>query len=528
MILVRSIRRRLVAGFSVAFILQLILAGMVMWAVLGHQNAVEKLNFLVHESPDRDRLRAAVAEIPTPLFNRVNLANEAAFPDLRIRIGKNLNAAQREAHRFWRRAEDLPKVAGGRPDLGRGIALRGTMEGLERKLARIARMIDELRSFPQLTLDRRIEEFNKLKTNIVDVAGDISLSVGQLPDEAQLSASLEREILQTRSAWRWNIIVVIVALISNAVALWCGFRWIVNPARAAAAGASRIANGDIQYRLPRLTPWNDEFANLTDNFNRMADRFLEAEQDLEAKVEERSRQLLRSERLASIGILSTGLAHEINNPLSGIKMAASSALMRFMEDELLPEDRKDVEEALQEIMDGADNCAAITHQMLDFSREKSVEKVQDDLTRIVGEVIALIRALGKFDGCTINFDRAEPLLAEFNATQMKQVVLNLLINAIHATDKAGHVTIQLKEMTDWVVLDILDDGQGMTTETLENLFEPFYTTKEGGDGTGLGLCITNRIIDEHGGILEPFSEGEGQGSRFRVRLPRRQSGRIAA
>ena len=130
--------------------------------------------------------------------------------------------------------------------------------------------------------------------------------------------------------------------------------------------------------------------------------------------------------------------------------------------------------------------------------------------------------MSKYEDREIVFDRTEPLFLEINASQIKQVVLNLVANGLQATDSGGRVCVRLEEQTDWVVIEISDNGHGMKAENIEHLFEPFFSTKETGEGTGLGLSITHRIVVEHHGTIDPSSEGEGKGSRFTVRLPRRQ------
>ena len=128
----------------------------------------------------------------------------------------------------------------------------------------------------------------------------------------------------------------------------------------------------------------------------------------------------------------------------------------------------------------------------------------------------------------IVFTRSEPLFLEVNSSQIKQVLLNLIANGLQATQSGGRVEVRLKDQTDWVVIDILDDGQGMTAENIEHLFEPFFSTKETGKGTGLGLSITHRIVENHHGTIDPSSEGPGKGSTFSIRLPRKQPARRVA
>ncbi|MEZ6125204.1 MAG: HAMP domain-containing sensor histidine kinase [Planctomycetaceae bacterium] len=140
----------------------------------------------------------------------------------------------------------------------------------------------------------------------------------------------------------------------------------------------------------------------------------------------------------------------------------------------------------------------------------------------------MVRPMSQYRDRAIEFEHTEPLFLEMNASQIKQVLLNLVANGLQATPSGGQVQVILRDQTDWVVIEVRDTGQGMTPENIQHLFEPFYSTKETGKGTGLGLSITHRIIENHHGTIEPYSEGSGKGSVFIVRLPRRQPQRRAA
>jgi signal transduction histidine kinase len=134
-------------------------------------------------------------------------------------------------------------------------------------------------------------------------------------------------------------------------------------------------------------------------------------------------------------------------------------------------------------------------------------------------VIDMVSHLGKYQSKRIEFVPGQPIVASVNAQEIKQVVLNLLTNALESTDAGGHVTVELAQHGGQAELTVADDGCGMTEEVLEHLFEPFFTRRRHGQGTGLGLSITYRIIEEHGGQIEAASDGPGRGSRFCVRLP---------
>jgi two-component system NtrC family sensor kinase len=325
------------------------------------------------------------------------------------------------------------------------------------------------------------------------------------------------------------LILTFVAVVTYAITIICGFQWISAPLRTIAKGTSRIANGDTDHRLGSVSRWNDEFADLAANCNRMANRFHEAEDSLSAKVEERSRQLVRSERLAGVGFLSAGVAHEINTPLSAITIAAESLQYRLSAH--LDLDHQDTAEALRRldmIQRESKRCGQITRRLLDFARNEKQHILPHDLTHVVQEVLDMVRPMDRYSDRAVVFEETDPLILEINASQIKQVVLNLVANGLQATDAGGTVQIRLEGQTDWVIMEISDDGHGMESENIGNLFEPFFSTKETGQGTGLGLSITHRIIEEHHGTIDPYSEGPGKGSRFSIRLPRRQPQQKAA
>jgi len=525
--LFRSIRRRIVTGFSGALALSLIIAGVAVWGLLQHQTAVTRLNTVVHESPDRAKLLTLVYTIPIPLYARVDLEQDVAILSVRTEYVARVKAAQAELLVFWKRCEEAarePMIRG--VGQGRHPVLQVTMQAVKTDLETLAALTREIDFFPSTPkfVRESVVQNTGWKANVI--VADIGSKLDRLPSfekERFVAASLLTEEKRSRAALSNVWMLIAGALAFYAIAIYLAFQWISNPLRAITRGASRIANGDTDYRLGNISRWDDEFEELTSDFNRMADRFQESEEHLNAKVEERSRQLVRSERLAGVGFLAAGVAHEINNPLSSISMAAESLQYRLV-DHLDPdhEDTKEAISRLEMIQRESKRCGQITRRLLDFSRNERQDKVPNDLTRVIGEVLAMIRPMSKYDDRKIMFDRVDPLMLEINASQIKQVVLNLVANGLQATDSGGTVSVRLEEQTDWVVIEVADDGHGMKPENIEHLFEPFFSTKETGEGTGLGLSITHRIVVEHHGTIDPSSAGEGKGSKFIVRLPRRQ------
>ncbi len=306
-----------------------------------------------------------------------------------------------------------------------------------------------------------------------------------------------------------------------------GYIWVFSPLRKLHQGALRVAQGDFNYRLQFTR--QDEMKELADAFNSMTSRFQEIRGDLDRQVRERIKQLIRSERLAGIGFLAAGVAHEINNPLSAIAMAAESLAER--ESELTSSDPTETEIArqyLKMIDREAGRCQRITRKLLDFARGNGDTSAYHDLTTIVNDVLGVLRHMSRYSDRTVRFTSTAPCVLEINGPEIQQVVMNLVSNGLEAMDAGGVMTIEITEQADQVTLSVIDDGCGMTAEVIENLFEPFFTQRRDGRGTGLGLSISHRIVADHGGTIDVESPGPGRGSTFRVKLPRRAAQREAA
>jgi len=357
----------------------------------------------------------------------------------------------------------------------------------------------------------------------------------RLPDsQTHLLRTLrEMQTVYRSRAWVIGVSGSLVSLLFLSLAYF-GYRWVFVPIHVLHQGAARVAQGDFDYRVELDT--NDEMAELAAAFNKMTARFQEITSDLDRQVKERSRQLVRSERLAGVGFLAAGIAHEINNPLSAICMAAESVQNRLRDliGETSPEEPASDEEVaivtqyLKMIRDEALRCRGITGRLLDFARGQDTVVAAVDVRLVVEEVLDLVGHLSKFQDRHIDFSSTIPCVAVVNRAEIKQVVLNLVANALEATEEGGTLRVEAEDLTDRVVLSFRDDGCGMVRDTLDDIFEPFFTQRNGGGGTGLGLSISHRIISEHGGTIEAASEGLGQGSAFRVDLPKRQAEQAAA
>lgn len=323
---------------------------------------------------------------------------------------------------------------------------------------------------------------------------------------------------------------------------------VIKPFKELLSGARRVATGDFGFRIH--VDSRDEIAELANAINLGAASFLSIQRDLHEQVRERSQEVIRNEQLASVGFLAAGVAHEINNPLASIAWSAealesrlhrilhspqsaggehSSGAMPLQATENSPgADIDTLRTYLRRIQDEAFRCKGITERLLDFSRLGNAQRKQyTDMNEIVSDVVDMVRHLGQYRSQRIEFEpKPMPMIAWASPQEMKQVVLNLLTNSLESLDPQksdGCVQIHVEAQSDSVRLVIEDNGCGMTEEVLKHLFEPFFTRRRDGRGTGLGLPITSRIIADHGGRITPKSQGENCGSRFEITLPNQPS-----
>jgi signal transduction histidine kinase len=313
-------------------------------------------------------------------------------------------------------------------------------------------------------------------------------------------------------------LATVTALATFALFVHLFYRWIFRPLRVLIKGSRVVAAGNFSYRIALDT--HDEMAELAGAMNQMTARFQAIRDDLDRQVQLRTKQVVRSEQLASVGFLAAGVAHEINNPLASIAMCAESLEGRLAD--VAPLDSEQgglISRYLKMIQTEAFRCKEITEKLLDFSRMGDVQHQTTDLRELIQGVIEMVRHLGKYQQKQIDFPQGAPIFASTNPQEIKQVVLNLITNALDSVDPGGTLVIELDSTGGFAEMTFTDNGCGMTDEVLEHLFEPFFTRKRGGQGTGLGLSIVYRIVADHGGQIDAASAGPGQGSQFRVTLP---------
>jgi signal transduction histidine kinase len=332
-----------------------------------------------------------------------------------------------------------------------------------------------------------------------------------------------------RSQYRWAIGIAWSAAIIAAILLGAAVqvfrKWIARPLAVLVQGSREVAAGKFDHRI-RLE-CDDEMRELAEAMNEMTARFQEIRDDLDCQVRERTKQVVRSEQLASVGFLAAGVAHEINNPLASIAMCSESLETRLSG--LLGEvgeshaaERDVVRSYLEMIQKEAFRCKQITEKLLDFSRMGDPERHNTELRELVAGVIEMLRHLGKYQNKNVALRDGAPVIAEICPQEIKQVVLNLITNGLDSVEPGGTVTVSVTPRGGDAVLVVEDNGCGMSDDVIQHLFEPFFTRRRGGQGTGLGLSISYRIVEEHNGQISATSRGLGQGSKFTVTLPLRQ------
>jgi two-component system, NtrC family, sensor kinase len=370
----------------------------------------------------------------------------------------------------------------------------------------------------------RVRDLNFFRTDtkfgeyVRDVQGASGRLSGHIHQSVRDNVDVDRANYKTAMGIVYSTSVLVVALL--VVLVWLGYRAIFHPIRALHRSVVKLAARQFDSRVRVDT--GDEMQELGESFNDMADKLQAVYRDLNRQVEERSRQLIRSERLASVGFLAAGVAHEINNPLASIAFCAE-ALQSRLQSELSTGSAQTEVAAnyLKMIEEEAFRCKAITEKLLNFSRAGAPERTETDVGALVREVLGMVETLGRARGKTIRFEPKEIVFCNANAQELKQVLLNLVVNALESVDDGGTVELSAKSLRDRVEIRVTDDGCGMTPDVLENLFEPFFTRSRTGKGTGLGLSISHLIVSQHGGSLEAESDGPGRGSTFVVKLPLR-------
>lgn len=329
------------------------------------------------------------------------------------------------------------------------------------------------------------------------------------------------QALHTRVNLLFGGVLVGGALVGMALAGWLSGR-LARPIRELADGARRIATGERHAAIP--VSGHDEIAALAEEFNTMATRLGDREDEVNAlnrtleekvarrtaELEEQGRQLARAERLAEVGLLAAGVAHEINNPLAIIR--GNAELLQIS----LPESGE-AQEEVGVILKQTTRIERIVGQLRSFSRSQGSRPGPVDLADLLDDILEQIGHQSPLAGVTIERCYQSGIRLYADGDQLRQVFTNLLLNALQAMANVGVLTIETTADADNCRIRILDTGPGLPVEATERLFTPFYTTKP--QGTGLGLSVSYGIVREHSGQIEATNRDDRPGAIFTVTLP---------
>ena len=312
----------------------------------------------------------------------------------------------------------------------------------------------------------------------------------------------------TFEAWRrYLVFSVVSALVPNLILVLLIVRAISRPLQKLTVAAVQVTNGGYGTEVD-LRHSNDEIGLLADSFNEMSRKMAD---DIE-QLRQLNEQLIRTEKLAAMGTLSAGLAHEVNNPL-----AAISSLIQIMQakDDL----NADTSEKLKLISTQISRITQVTRDMMDFARIRPAAKSEISINRVIEASLRL----ANFDKSFQRLNLKKSLTTETGAVfadqdQLQQVFLNLFLNARDAMPSGGDLCIKTYETPREVVAEIADSGGGIDEKNLKLIFDPFFTTKPAGKGTGLGLAVCYGIITAHGGRIEAASNDK-DGTTFYISLP---------
>jgi two-component system NtrC family sensor kinase len=314
-------------------------------------------------------------------------------------------------------------------------------------------------------------------------------------------------------------------------------RFVTRPIAKLIGGFKAVSQMELDKPLD-IKDSSDELDDLARSFNVMRDRLRAAlaeinqfTQNLETKVEERTLQLkaaqkklLQNDRLASLGQLSASVAHEINNPISGV-LNLSMLMQRMLKEDGIPPGRiEEFRKYLGQVTTETGRVGRIVSDLLAFSRRGKPNRTAADLNRIVKTTLSLVQHKMKLSNVTVETRLAADLPpAHCDASQIQQVALNLALNAAEATQTRPDRRVEVStEKGDGVVLLVVsDNGEGIPPENLGKIFDPFFTTKPEGKGVGLGLAVSYGIVQAHGGEIEVKSV-VGKGTTFTVSLPLEQ------
>jgi two-component system, NtrC family, sensor kinase len=346
-----------------------------------------------------------------------------------------------------------------------------------------------------------------------------------------VSVSLAAVDAQTANLRLWTLFAAAVAAAVLGYSVWLfARRHVIQPVAALVQATRRVARDQLELEVP--VTWKGELGLLAASFNDMTrslrttkGQLDELMHGLERQVEERTAalkaaqdQLVRSEKLSSLGKLSASIAHEINNPLAGILTFAKLCVRTLEEGPADDATRKALVRHLLLVQRESERCSAIVRNLLDFARDRPIAKKELDPKAVLEEALQLLANQIQIQGVALErkLEPVPPVDGDFG--QLRQACVNVIMNACEAMGRGGKLAVESHLLDDGTIeLAFQDSGPGIAPEHLQKIFDPFFTTKE--KGTGLGLSVVYGIVEKHGGTIDLKSE-VGKGTRVGIRLPR--------
>jgi len=355
------------------------------------------------------------------------------------------------------------------------------------------------------------------------VLGVLDTNISLAKADTQLAQSTNRMLAYT-----------VAGMIFIGALSWISVWWVVGkPIKALKRGTERLAQGDLGYQLQVGS--QDEVGDLAHSFNAMSlqlhaahEEVVASNKTLEDRVEQKTHELrrahdhmLHAEKMATIGKMAAVVAHEINNPLSGI-LTYAKLLHKWLDRGALPEEKRvEALQCLDLIAGESRRCGDLVKNLLTFYRTAPMNAEPTDLSVVIDRCARLVRHQCEMVGIQLHTELDNRLpKVHCDPSQIEQVLLALMMNAIDAMPRGGNLWLQTRpgHRPQESEIEVRDDGTGISPEILPQIFEPFLTTKEASHGVGLGLAISHSIIERHHGRIEVQSEA-GRGTRFTVTLP---------
>jgi len=519
-----SIRTKVLAALTLLILLVSTLAGAGLYALRLYQQQVRDVAWRVNVLPVAGKMSQHVTDMqanyselqgirsvrpPFSRFAETISTHEHFHPSIEFQFAHSLTGLKQSYGEYRQLLEDR-------------VADIGLDESFAEEFATVNNIRNAIQELDEAAGQRNWSTGNIRSWEKIEILLDnLRHHTDRLPIYLTDEFSGYSQTMRQQSGWLRMMVIVCVTISIGLMLLLIrlSFVWIFKPLHVLVEGSRQVACGLYDTRIVLTS--KDEIAELADAMNFMTAQFQEqvrqleeSRRDLDEKVQQKSRELVRSERLASVGFLAAGVAHEINNPLMAISACAESLQRRIDS-----EDADYVKRYLTMIQEEAFRCKGITERLLGLARNEARERTETDFVPIITDMLDMLRQQDSFKRKQVTLDLPQSLEIMVNAQEMKQVVLNLLTNAFQNTEPEGQVRIRLCLQDNRAVLSIQDNGNGMESDVLHNIFEPFFTRRIGSKGNGLGLSITHRIIEEHQGRISAFSEGLGKGSTFVVELP---------